>query len=84
MCEAKACIEFLCLLHCNCVQQTENYHVCVCVVVGMMCKEYDYILFWVFYVYIFVDLVKHGVLTLVGDVDLCLSVVELTIAVLSW
>ena len=67
----------------------KNYCVCVCVRararvwLWAWCAR-NMIIFWGFYVSIFVDLVKHGVLTLVGDVDFCLSVVELTITVLSW
>ena len=45
--------------------------VCVCVCVCVLFEEYNNIMFIIlflwFYVYIFVDLVKHGVLTHVGE-----------------
>ena len=34
-----------------------------------ICVQYDYVFFLRFYVYIFVGLLKHGVLTLVGVIQ---------------
>ena len=44
-------------------------HVCVCVCVCVQGIQYDYVLFFSFYVYIFVDLVKCGVLTSVRQIQ---------------
>ena len=50
-----------------------SFSVCGCVCVhGVVCKEYyDYILFLriCVYIYVFVDLVKRGVLTLLGEIQ---------------
>ena len=50
-----------------------SFSVCGCVCVhGVACKEYyDYILFLriCVYIYVFVDLVKRGVLTLLGEIQ---------------
>ena len=58
---------YLCVCVCVCVY----LRVCVCVRVCVACEEYNTVFAYYFEVsctYIFVDLVNHGVLPLVGEI----------------